>query len=411
MGSDVASVNMAALAAVGIVGLLGPLSATAQVQPPGDFRKTARVHIGPLYMAPAIDLKEFGIDSNVFNANDQPESDFVITVTPRAAVWMPVGQRLIWQVKTSGDFVYFATHASERSINPSIGSRATLLSKRFTFFGEGSYENTRQRPNFEIDARSRRTEESAGAGLGANVTPRLELEVAGDVSRIRHDADAVFRGTRLSETLNEDRTSASLTSRYRLSPLTTFVVEGEAIRDRFILSPIRDGDSTRIGSGVILRPRALISGSARIGVGRFSALNSAVPDYQGLFAAADLTYHLPSLTEFRFTAERDLRFSFEPTYPYYISNGIGLSGRQGLVSRFDVEGSWKRYLYRYRDFNNGVSSDRSDVTHNIGGGMGYTIRRGLRGSFVISYWNRRSTTNVSAAYHGVRILTSLSSSL
>ena len=118
MGSDVASVNLAALAAVGIVGLLGPLSATAQVQPPGDFRKTDRVHIGPRYMTPAIDLKEFGVDSNVFNTTDQPESDFVVTVTPRAALWIPVGQRLIWQANTSGDFVYFATHASERSINP-----------------------------------------------------------------------------------------------------------------------------------------------------------------------------------------------------------------------------------------------------------------------------------------------------
>ena len=180
-------------------------------------------------MTPAIDLKEFGVDSNVFNATEQPESDFVMTIAPRAAVWLPVGQRLIWQVDTSGDFVYFATHASERTINPSIGTRATLLSKRFTFFGEGSYENTRQRPNFEIDARSRRTEDGAAAGIGVTVTRRLEVELAGAVSQIRHDADAVFRGTSLSQMLNEDRTAASLTSRYRLSPLTTFVAEGGAL--------------------------------------------------------------------------------------------------------------------------------------------------------------------------------------
>lgn len=74
---------------------------------------------------------------------------------------------------------------------PPIGSRATL-SKRFTFFDEGSYENTRQRPNFEIDARSRRTEESAGAGVGANVTRRLELELAGGDRAVFLDRDGVI---------------------------------------------------------------------------------------------------------------------------------------------------------------------------------------------------------------------------
>jgi hypothetical protein len=189
------------------------------------------------------------------------------------------------------------------------------------------------------------------------------------------------------------------------------VVEAEAIRDRFILSPIRDGNSTKVSAGVSLKPRALISGSARIGVGQFSALNNVMPDYRGLIATADLLYRLPSLTEFRLTAERDLRFSFEPTQPYYIANGIGLTGRQGLVGRFDVEGSWRRYLYQYRDFNNGSTSDRADVTHNVGVAIGYTIRRGIRVSVGISYWDRNSTTAITAGYRGTRVVTSLSSGI
>lgn len=117
MGSDVASVNLAALAAVGIVGLLGPLSATAQVQPPEDFQDGPRTH-RTRYMTPAIDLKEFGVDSNVFNTTDQPGVGFCGHCHAAGCSVDSCRPALIWQANTSGDFVYFATHASERSINP-----------------------------------------------------------------------------------------------------------------------------------------------------------------------------------------------------------------------------------------------------------------------------------------------------
>src|SRR5262245_621514 len=55
-----------------------------------QVRKEARSHLGPFYVTPRITLKELGVDSNVFNAAGEPESDFTATVTPSADIWIPV---------------------------------------------------------------------------------------------------------------------------------------------------------------------------------------------------------------------------------------------------------------------------------------------------------------------------------
>src|SRR5438105_9501294 len=57
-----------------------PAAAAAQSAPPtpiDDVRQHARIHVGPLYATPALQLREVGIDSNVFNVyGDNQQSDF-----------------------------------------------------------------------------------------------------------------------------------------------------------------------------------------------------------------------------------------------------------------------------------------------------------------------------------------------
>lgn len=83
-------------------------SAYAQSTDIADVRNKARTHAGPLYLTPAIQLKEVGVDSHVFNAAGDQKSDFTLTVAPKLDVWIPAARRALFQASVAADLVWFA---------------------------------------------------------------------------------------------------------------------------------------------------------------------------------------------------------------------------------------------------------------------------------------------------------------
>ena len=67
--------------------------------------------------------------------------------------------------------MWYARYATERSVNPQVSVRGEVYLNRITLFGESAQVSTRQRPNYEMDGRSRRAEETVygrhpgGAGV------------------------------------------------------------------------------------------------------------------------------------------------------------------------------------------------------------------------------------------------------
>ena len=95
--------------------------------------------------------------------------------------------------------------------------------------------NTRERPNDEIDARSRRVERGFGGGVELDISRKLGLEFKLSRSDLQFDGDAVFLGTSLSEVLNRVSTERQLTLRYDMSPLTSVSPGFASGRDPWIL--------------------------------------------------------------------------------------------------------------------------------------------------------------------------------
>ena len=166
-------------------------------------------------------------------------------------------------------------------------------------FAEGSYLNTPERLNYEIDLRARRLEKDLSVGVAIRATTRLTVELAAAHGEIRFDGDDYFRGQRLKETLDRDTQIYGVTARHRCNGLTTFGLRYENQTDRFPLSPIRDTDSFRVMPGVELRPRALLNGSAWVGYRRFEPKAAALPSQAGLVSQLALSYTLLSATMLR----------------------------------------------------------------------------------------------------------------
>jgi hypothetical protein len=390
------------------------LPSLAQAQAPDTqaietVRKEARIHLGPLYASPTIFLKELGVDTNVFNDSGEQRSDFTFTVVPKADLWVPFARRALFSTTVASELVWYATYDSERSVNPQIAARGEVYLRRFTFFGENSYLNTRQRPNYEIDLRSRHVENDAAVGANVNLTPKFAVEASVMRGITRYDADAYFDGTSLQQTLNRDTTGYRLVGRHRITPLTTLAVRYESLADRFPYSPGRDADSIRLMPGVEFKPRALVSGSAYVGYRRFRPVAAdRLPEFGGLVAQLGLSYTLLGSTTFGVSYRRDLTYSYEEYQPFFINDSVGVSVRRALTRRIDVLLSTDRYVYNYRDLIGRPESvgplglERVDTTWNYAGSVGYRLGRDGRIGFGVSYYDRQSTTMNFRAYNGLR---------
>ncbi len=378
-----------------------------------EIRKNYRIHAGPLYVNPAILLKELGVDTNVFNQAGQRKSDFTFTVTPQADLAIPVARRGLFKATLGTDVVYYRKYASERSLDPQAVVRAEAYAHRLTLFAEESYLNTRQRPNYEIDLRSRHLQSDLSGGLAVRFTPSLSLEVARRHGETRFDGDAFFLGQRLQDTLNRDSDTWSGTVRERLSPLTTLGVRYENQRDRFPISSVRDTDSVRVVGGVEFKPKALINGSAWVGYRSFRPKSPLVPSQAGLVSELGLAYTLLGATTFGVTYDRDYQFAFVALNPYFIDNSVGGFIRRAVGGKFDVIVNAARHRYDYQQLavqtaQVAATPKRVETTDSYGLNLGYRLKRQTRVGFGASYSTRASTVLTSRRYDGYRIGTTVS---
>lgn len=369
-----------------------------------DPRGAARLHVGPVYISPTLELRNIGVDTNVYNDVDQPTKDFVVTIVPAfvATVGPP---RASLSLRSETPFVYFATQASERSINEDLTLSAQGTFGRFTPFGEFGYLNTRERVSFEVDARARRVEHRGTAGVRVALTPKLLAEVRGEFWKSAFESGTVFDDHGLAAELNRESHTFTGGINYRLTPLTAISVFSDVSNIRFTEASFRDTDSNKTLVGVELNPRALISGSARVGYQRFRPRDATLPDFNGVVGDAGVSYRLGPSTSIGFTFNRTPEFSYFVLEPYYVRDGYGLSVRRQLPAQWDVEVDVERTSHRYLQ----VLLTQGDIEEGhretlLGGNvtLGYDVGPRTRMTLNLGYQNRYSDFD-NRRYDGLRV--------
>jgi hypothetical protein len=403
-------VTHARLIAVGLLVLAASGIVSAQGSDPGqpDVSK-ARVRVGHLLLNPTLALTNLGVDTNVFNEPDQssPKSDFTITVTPQTDLWLRMGRSwVIGNVKD--DLVWYQTFASERSSNHSAKVGWLVPLNRFKVNVAADYVSARERPGFEIATRSERTEIGFDASAEVRASAKTSFGVHGTQRRIAFDSVATFNDTSLREALNRTVTTGSLLVRHQLTRLTRLSLEASRGQDRFEFSPLRDSQSTSIVGSVDLKPRALINGSASLGFRDFQPQSPGVPGYQGATAAVDLSYVAFRMTRLSLQAARDVQYSYDINFPYYLQTGAVVSVTQHVFGPMDIvaRGGLQRLAYRDRAGAVVTVSNRIDSIHMYGGGAGYRIGRRLRLGFNVDHTDRTSAVDY-LQYNGLIYGTSI----
>ena len=367
------------------------------------------MRFGPLSLKSTMALTNIGVDTNVFNvaSNDNPQSDFTMTFTPVTDAWLRIGRTWI-NSRIDIDWVYYQAFASERSANGDyqIGVERTL--NRLSFKGSARHLSTRERPGFEIDARSDRTETEWDGTIEMRTTPQSYVGARAWRRRVEFDSDEVFRGANLADQLNRTIDGHALTLRHVLTPLTTVSLQIGREQERFLFSPLRDSDSNRVSGSVAFQPLALISGQATLGYRHFEPVSADVPAYHGTTAAVALSYSLLGTTRFGVDLSRDVQPSLELQQPYYVETGVSGSVQRQIAGPFDVLARLGTRRLAYRDRRGALAelSNRADRVQAFSVGAGYRLGTDKRLGLTIERQTR--TSNIDAhPYRGLRFGLSL----
>ena len=365
--------------------------------------------MGPVAVNPRIQLANLGVDTNVFNepSDQNPKKDFTFTVAPAADVWMRMGRsRLLLNVRE--DLVWFQKYESERSANASYNVDWLLSLNRLRVDLSPRYLSTHDRPGYEIDARTKRTEYGGQATIELRAFSKTFIGATGSTNSVDFDSNATFDGVNLREALNRTVQTGGVSVRHPLTPLTSIIVTATREQSRFEFSPLRDSDSTAVSGGVTFDPFALIKGSARVGYRNFHPLSPGLPDFTGLTASGDLSYTLLGTTRFGVQFTRDVQYSYEINQPYYLQTGVGGSLTQQVAGPFDVmaRAGAQRLAYRDRAGAFIPTANRIDHVRNFGGGIGYHFARDVRWGLNVDTYHRTSDLNA-RQYDALRYGTSV----
>jgi hypothetical protein len=372
-------------------------------------QEPARTHIGPVILTPSIELRDAGIDTNVYNDNsDEPTKDFAFTLVPAVRALLR-SRRWYVDARSTTSVLYYVHQSSERSANEDLASTAELRLNRITAIAEGGYLNTRERVSSEIDERARRYEWRAAGGLNLAVTPKFSARLRTDYSVTQFNPDATFDDSELAEVLNRETRTFQGSIKYVLTPITAAVVSTEVSRVRFGLSPIRDTNIRQTLTGFDFNPRARIAGTVRIGYQVFAPIDPEIVHFSGFVGTTSVSYRVRRYTTLGLDYERRTDFSYQRLEPYYVRQSFGVTVKQSLMRQWSIETAIYRATHQYRPLD--VVGQAPIAGHDeriVNGvvGLAHDIGPRLRVQTALAF-QVRSADIVTRRYAGMRIGTSI----
>jgi hypothetical protein len=376
-------------------------------QTPGDGGPdpaAVRVRIGPFWLNPTISMPNMGIDTNVFHdpPNVPQKRDFTITLSPRTDLWLRMGRTWL-SGSINEDLVWYQTYSTERSNSESyiVGWKAPL--NRLLLTSSAAWVNTRARPGFEIDTRAQRKEPMYSGSIEVRGLAKTFIGVRGTWNQVRFDDHAAFQGSSLQEQLDRTGTTAAVTIRHELTPLTSITFSGGRSEQRFKSAPLRNSTSTDYTVGLIFDPAALIKGSATLGYTVYAPEAADLAGYRGSTAAVGLSYTLLGSTRVAGTITRNVEFSYDVNQPYYVLTGGTISIAQQVFGPFDVvfRTGAHRLDYESRAAAAVIEPSRTDRVRSYGFGAGIHLGGDLRLGFNVDK-ERRTSALISREYEGLK---------
>ncbi len=390
---------------VGTFAVAAPSLAQPSAPIPEDLADRARIRAGPFFLQPWIALTNAGLDTNVFDDYQDAKEDYTLTLTPGLEGGARAGVARLG-VRVVSDYVWYRTYKSEQGVDTSTRLQFELRSFWVRPWVAADWVRTRSRVGVEVDARARRSLPAYEGGVDLRFASRTWIVLSYRRQETRFLAGEVFEGVPLDESLNHRAESANVGLRVELTPLTTLTLGVQGSRTRFVRAAFRDAESVAFLPALDFSPDALVNGRAMVGYRRFVPETAGVPVFAGVVANLGLRYAPLSSTSFGLGGGRDVAYSFEFDYPYYVQTDVAVSAGQRIVGSFEVSGQGRRIWLAYRPFAASEAPARTDVVSSYGVGAGYRFGELAHLGLNVERVERRSA-RPERGYRGLRVFGSV----
>lgn len=393
-----------ALAFAGALFAAAPARAQQPPPTPEDLADRARIRFGPFYLQTWMMVTNAGLDTNVFNDSEEPKEDYTFTLTPGLDGGMRAGVARL-NVRAATDYVWYRIYKSEQGVDGATRLQFELRGAWLRPFVVAEWVNTRSRPGYEIDARAERNTPSYEGGVDVRIASRTWIVLAYRQGKTQFLAGEVYQNVALDQALNNTTKTANAGLRLDVSPLTSLTLSAQLQRVRFDSAAIRDNDNYAFLSTLDFSPDALLTGRASVGYRSLQAQAAGAPDYRGVVANVNLNWTALSSTSLGFGVERDVAYSFEVLYPYYLQNGVNASVTQRLVGSLEAAARGRHAWLDYQVLEN-AALQRSDRVTSYGGGIGYRFGDQTRLGLDVEQVERHSDLP-DRQYRGLRVFGSV----
>lgn len=358
-----------------------------QVRPPlaalgGPVEQAASFQAGPFGITPSVALLTGGVNTNVFNQALNPTSDNTFVLRPDAVVSLDT-MRVRGEGAVNGQYVYFNKSSGERSLDVAAQGGLEVTEGRFTPWAKGEIDGGRRRINHEIDLRARQLTSAFQVGVDSRLASSSAVSAAFKRGDYGFDPDQVFLGANLQAVLNRRVLATTIEGRqglgHGISALGQLNVEG----DDFRFTPERDTRIMRVLGGIQTEQGNRAAGVVRVGYLRLNGTGSAITDYRGLAASADEDVRAGARTRLLLSATRDIDYSYDTQFPYYIRSAAQASLLRELSRSFDVAlfGDIERMSHQPAKILTASLASYAEQYGFVGGSIQFRIAPGVRIGF------------------------------
>jgi hypothetical protein len=388
-----------------LVAALAASSASAQSVQAAKAPSVGRpLTFGTLQIYPSISLREIGVDSNIYNESVVVREDFTYTVAPGLMAEQPLGNSHLVGTGDLG-FVFFRQQKDQQSLNSSASGLFEVQTGRVRPSITAGFARARQRSG-DIDTRALSVSTNGRAGVEVGISGITSFTGWVLRNKTAFAEGERFDGSSLSDELDRRTTTFAAGVRLDLTPLTSVVAAAELEQTRFTEARYRDSDSLKIAPTVRFAEGAIINGQASLGFRDFRSVSGVLPPFRGLIAGGALRYSLMNVTRFEVRATRDLSYSYDNLYPYYLESGGQVTVSQRVVGPLEAIGLAGRRVLDYEPIDP-REVERVETIRLWGGGFGVRVDDNMRFTLTIDREKRATTGTDRREYERTRVFAAL----
>jgi hypothetical protein len=382
---------------------------------PAEPWTNAKMKMGPIFVAPSFDLRNVGIDNNVFRDETNPKQDLTATISVNTKFGAHF-KALSLIFNQDNRYLWFRRYTSERSIDGGLGGILELRTRPFRPWLSWSKAKTHERQGYEIDARAGRETPSLETGADVRFGPRTGMTMSIRQQETRYDEGEFFDEVDLKEALDNRVTFGHINGSWAYTQFTNVVGGFEWTRQKFLLNPLRSNDQLSYFAGFEARGDTPVVGKLQIGFKEQRLDDPQLKDLKEVIVHGNLTTIAADRFQLVVTGDRDISFSYDDDFPFYIENGASLTVTTRVSTRLDlITGARAELLVYSENYKEGVHllSSRKDLytaaslgfLYKMGGtesgsAFGLTLEQAQRASPIDGkdFNNRRVLTNIKLSF-------------